>query len=226
MNKLVEYIRNNKNPILVENYNLPDVNVYFKGRLPKNVSLQYVFDEIKDKLPKRLFSNLDSIIIGDFDFLNDKDLNSLYYNNKLYISNKERSEESILHDIVHEIAHSVEKKYEDEIYGDKSLQVEFINKRRKLFNQMAPYYPECHDFNFDSIEYSDTFDKFLYKEVTYPKLARMSSGIFCTPYAATSLREYFADGFENYVLYPEMRKDIYMMCPQLFNKVRKIVDSK
>jgi hypothetical protein len=227
MNKLSEYIKSNKKPIIRENQeHLPYVNVLIKGSIPKNISLDYVFDEVKEKLPKRLFTDIKDIIIGDFDFLNKKNLNSLYHDNKLYISNKERNEEAILHDIVHEIAHSVEKKYEDIIYGDNVLKMEFVNKRRKLFNQMSPHYPECHDFDFDDINYSSNFDDFLYKKVTYPKLARLSSGLFFTPYATTSLREYFADGVENYVLRPENRKDIYMMCPQLFAKVRKIVDGK
>lgn len=226
MSKLAEYIKNNKKPIIREQKGLPYVNVLYKGQLPRGVSFDYVFDEVTDKLPRRFFSDIESIIIGDFDFLNKKNLNSLYHDNKLYISNRERNDESVLHDIVHEIAHSIEKKYEEDLYGDKTLQHEFVNKRRKLFNQMSPHYPECHDFDFDDINYSGNFDNFLYKTVTYPKLARLSSGLFFTPYATTSLREYFADGFENYVLFPEARKDLYMMCPQLFAKVRKIVDSK
>ena len=78
----------------------------YKGQLPRGISFEYVFDEVTDKLPKRLFTDIKDIIIGDFDFLNKKNLNSLYHDNKLYISNKERSDESVLHDIVHEIAHS------------------------------------------------------------------------------------------------------------------------
>ena len=226
MNKLAEYIKSNKKPIIREQVQLPYVNVMYKGQLPRGISFEYVFDEVTDKLPKRLFTDIKDIIIGDFDFLNKKNLNSLYHDNKLYISNKERSDESVLHDIVHEIAHSIEKKYEDEIYGDKALQHEFINKRRRLFHQMSPHYPECHDFDFDEINYSSDFDNFLYKQVTYPKLARLSSGLFFTPYATTSLREYFADGFENYVLYPDARKDLYMMCPHLYAKARKVVDGK
>lgn len=226
MNKLAEYIKNNKKPVIREEKQLPHVNVLYKGQLPKGISFDYVFDEVTDKIPKKLFSDIKHIIIGDFDFLNKKNLNSLYHDNKLYISNKERNDESVLRDIIHEIAHSLEKKHEDEIYGDKTLQHEFINKRRRLFNQMSPYYPECHNFDFDDINYSDGFDKFLYKTVTYPKLSRLASGLFFTPYATTSLREYFADGFENYILFPEVRKDIYMMCPQLYKKIRKLVDDK
>lgn len=226
MSKLATYIQQNKKPVIKENIEAPMVNVLVKGHLPRGVSFQDVFDEVKEKIPKKLFSDIDSIIIGDFDFLNEKDLNSLYHDGKLYISNKKRSEDSILHDIIHEIAHSIEHKYKDELYEDKVLQIEFINKRRKLFNQMSPFYSECHDFDFDSIQYSDKFDEFLYKTVTYPKLARLSNGIFLSPYAATSLREYFADGFECYILHPHLRRHLYMLCPTLYEKIRKIVDRK
>jgi hypothetical protein len=226
MQKLTEYIRKNKNWVIRENYETPYVNVYVKDAFPKNVSFEYVFDEVKDKVPKRLFNNIKSIVVGNFDSLNEKNLNSMYHDGTLYLSNAERNEESILHDIIHELAHSVENDYKDLIYGDKALQVEFINKRKKLFNQMSPHYPECHDFDFEEINYDGNFDDFLYKKVTYPKLARLSGGIFFTPYATTSLREYFADGFENYCLYPQARKDLYMMCPSLYAKVRKLVDGK
>ncbi len=226
MQKLTEYIRKSKSWVINESQNSSFVNVYEKDKFPQNISLGYIFDEVKDKIPKRFFKNISSIVVGNFENLNEKDLNSLYHNGTLYLSNKPRSEETILHDIIHELAHSIENEYKDQIYGDKTLQIEFINKRRKLFNQMAPHYPECHDFDFDEINYSSNFDDFLYQKVTYPKLGRLCNGIFFTPYATTSLREYFADGFENYCLYPHMRKELYMMCPHLFAKVRKLVDGR
>jgi len=227
MNKLTEYIQKNKLQVINESApQLPTVNVYVKDKLPKNVSFEYIFDEVKDRIPKSLFRNINSIVVGDFEALNKKNLNSMYHDGVLYISNKDRNEETVLHDIVHEIAHSIEKDLEEQIYGDKTLQIEFINKRKKLYNQMSPYYPECHNFDFEDINYSGKFDDFLYKKVTYPKLSRLCNGIFFTPYATTSLREYFADGFENYILHPHIRKELYMMCPSLYTKVRKLVDGK
>ena len=76
MNKLTEYIKNNKKPIIREQTQLPYVNVLYKGQLPRGISFEYVFDEVTDKLPKRLFTDIKQIIIGDFDFLNKKNLNS------------------------------------------------------------------------------------------------------------------------------------------------------
>ena len=42
------------------------------------------------------------------------------------------------------------------------------------------------------------FDEFLYKTVGYDLLRDLTVELFVSPYAATSLREYFANGFEHY----------------------------
>ena len=65
--------------------------------------------------------------------------------------------------------------------------------------------------------YSEKVDDFLYKDVGYQALWQMVPGIFPSPYAATSLREYFARGFEEYFMGdPQALKDI---CPVLYSKM-------
>jgi hypothetical protein len=58
------------------------------------------------------------------------------------------------------------------------------------------------------------FDKYLYEEVGYPALHNMTAGLFCSPYAATSLREYFANGFEYYFV--KNRQLVSKLSPQLY----------
>ena len=43
-------------------------------------------------------------------------------------------------------------------------------------------------------------DQHLYKGIGYDKLRTISSGLFYSPYAITALREYWVNGFENYLL--------------------------
>ena len=58
--------------------------------------------------------------------------------------------------------------------------------------------------NFLNPEYSLDFDEFLYKEIGYANLATTTMGLFYSPYGATSLREYFATGFEAYYYFKEL----------------------
>ena len=69
-------------------------------------------------------------------------------------------------------------------------------------------------------EYSDEYDIYLYQDIGYPLLANFSLGLFTSPYAITSLREYFASGFEEYFL--KDRKYLREISPVLYNKIELI----
>ena len=70
-------------------------------------------------------------------------------------------------------------------------------------------------------EYDEEFDMFLYKVVGYKLLSSISSKHFYSPYAATSLREYFANGFE--MLYVTKEKDqIKKVSPKLYEKLEQL----
>ena len=51
-------------------------------------------------------------------------------------------------------------------------------------------------------EYSKEFDMFLLQDVGYDKLSEIAKGIFISPYAATSLREYIATAYKLEVGHP------------------------
>ena len=65
------------------------------------------------------------------------------------------------------------------------------------------------------------FDEFLSDEVGYPTLLSITMGLFVSPYGATSLSEYFANGFEFYFL-----KDpgyVSKISPKLYEKIENLV---
>ena len=66
-------------------------------------------------------------------------------------------------------------------------------------------------------EYEEKFDDFLYKKIGYDALSSIGMGLFITPYAATSLREYFATGYTEYL----MGDKSYLMkvSPELYKKM-------
>jgi hypothetical protein len=84
-----------------------------------------------------------------------------------------------------------------------------------LLNQDKKYKVPIH-FAIDPT-FSTKIDDFLYKEVGYSALWQMVPGVFPSPYAATSLREYFARGFEEY--YMGRPQELKNICPVLYSKM-------
>ena len=72
--------------------------------------------------------------------------------------------------------------------------------------------------DFLETKYNQNFDEQLYLEIGYPTLRMFSRNIFYSPYACTSLREYFANGFEAFF----MKEDIPLLkrvSPVLYNRI-------
>ena len=71
--------------------------------------------------------------------------------------------------------------------------------------------------------YNKKFDNFLANVVGYPTLLTLTMGLFASPYGATSIQEYFANGFEKYFLdNPRRVRDI---SPVLYRKIELILDA-
>ena len=68
-------------------------------------------------------------------------------------------------------------------------------------------------------------DNYLYEEVGYERLNFIvtSYGIFTSAYPATSLREYYASGFEYFFL--EDRKYLKEISPTLYQKIEDLYES-
>ena len=75
--------------------------------------------------------------------------------------------------------------------------------------------------DFENPEFDKDFDEYLHKEVGYPVLINLTLGLYNSPYAATSLKEYWASGFEEYILGD--RGIIKSISPILFEKIEEIV---
>ena len=147
----------------------------------------------------------------------NRELNAMYKDNVLYISNFQSDEEDMHDDIIHEIAHAVEEHNSDLIYGDEKLMVEFLGKRKRLFNLLKSKGFNVKLKEFLQVGYSYEFDMFLFQEIGYPLLNNLVMGLFPGAYSVTSLSEYFATGFERY--YMREGKKISKMCPVLIKKI-------
>ena len=66
-------------------------------------------------------------------------------------------------------------------------------------------------------DYDKIIDDFLYEKVTYDILWQLVPGIFTSPYAVTSLREYWAKGFEE--VFIGDKDNLKQLCPVLYKKM-------
>lgn len=209
-----------KSKHLRTHYKMKEIDIYIKDSLPEHIDPDTVFKFISSRLPSHLMSSIDVIYVGDFEMFKEKEVNALYQDGAIYVSNSQDNEEDMIDDIMHEIAHSVEEKYFGIIYDDQSIKKEFLGKRKRLYHMLL-----SHDFKpFAKIAtkyvYDKDIDMYFYKEVGYETLLYMTMGLFPSPYSATSLREYFAIGFEQYYL--KDRGHLKKECPVLYNKISEL----
>lgn len=201
-----------------------NIQIYVKDKLINNIDLMDIMKRLESSIPLHLMSEVDSIFVGFFDEFKERDINALYKDGAIYISNDQDNEEDMLDDIVHEIAHSLETPYGGIIYGDKKIEKEFFSKRMKLYNILEAEGLKPDKKLFRDLEFSQGMDDYLYHVVEYDRLNFIVSsyGLFVSAYAATSLQEYFANGFEAFFL--DDRSIIMECCPELYNKIEELYE--
>ena len=198
-----------------------NIVVLVKDPLPESVSLDKVLASVEQKVPEHLAYGVEMVYVGHFKEFDEYETNAAYKDGALYITNDQTDEDDMIDDIVHEISHACEETYNSLIYSDNNIYDEFTGKRKKLFEILHAEGYEVDIKDFLNIEYSRDFDEFLYKEVGYDKLTFFTMGLFVSPYGATSYREYFANGFENYFLNdPHYVK---IVSPAVYDKIDGLV---
>ena len=202
-----------------------NVDVYVLNPLPANFNLEFVLKKVEKTVPEHLVYGLESIYIGEFDDLEEKEFDALYKDGTIYATNKQEDEEDLIDDIIHEIAHLTEENLGHYIYSDRKIIDEFLGKRARLQAIL-----QAHNFEipnqaaFYQLEYDEEFDYYLYKTIGYDRLTFLSMGLFISPYSATSLREYFAKSFQRYFM-GDMEQ-IQKISPAVFEKIEFLVYNK
>ena len=206
--------------VLQKEYHLFGKLVYVQEPFVGDINVQNIIDEIEKTIPSYLFEEIDTVIVGTFDFLDERDLEAIYKDGAIYISNKIINDRDLMENILHETAHSLESSMGFLIYGDSELNSEFLGKRIRL-KSMLDAEGIGTQYSFSNTEYDPEFDQFLYEKIGYPTLRAITNGLFHTPYAITSLREYWASGFEDYFLGD--RELLKRVSPRLFNKIEGVI---
>ena len=201
-------------------YSLSGVDVYIKDKLPDYIDPEFVFNYINARVPFHLAKNVDIIYIGQFPEMKKREINAYYEDGAIYVTNDQDEDIDMIDDIIHELAHAVERNQEELIYGTGALQREFKAKRRNLESRLkdVSFVPE--DFT-SNIEFSKEIDDYLYKNIGYEVLNQLVVNIFLSAYAATSVSEYFARGFEEYFIGD--KDELRQLSPVLYKIIEELV---
>ena len=160
-------------------------------------------------------------IVGYNPIFDKRKVNALYYNGIIYLSNDQDDLNDMLDDIVHEYSHALEEVYGNQIYSDGAIKDEFSSKRFQLERILKSNDFQTYEFDFSNDSYNKELDNFLLNVVGYERFEKLTNyGLFVNPYAAVSLREYFATGFEEYILGDH--QELKNISPNLYNKLREL----
>jgi hypothetical protein len=216
--KVANYV---KNKMLI-NKKIGLLNIFFKDNFINKINIEHVFKKINQLLPDHILEIIDVVYVGDFEIFQDKNINAAYSDGAIYVSNYQDNDSDLIDDIIHEYSHAVETVYPQLIYDDGTIKENFLFKRNRLkkFLKYEDYNVVGHDFN--KTNFDEDLDKFFFWEVGYEKLYNLMHGFFLDPYSISSLREYFAAGFEEYYLGD--RDYLKKSCPYIYNKVSLLND--
>lgn len=196
------------------------VKIVIDDDLKDSISIKDVLNSVGNIIPGYFLDGIESIHVGDYTEFEERDVNAVYRDGKLFLSSHQTDNKDMLDDIVHEIAHHLESKYPEEIYGDKSIIDEFLRKREQLRFEIRSDGYWTDEYDFKNIKFDKAFDDFLYKRLGRKKLKSLTSGMFIRPYASVSAREYFATGFEAYYL--GQRDTLFAISPVLYSKIETL----
>jgi hypothetical protein len=199
-------------------YNVP---LFVVDNVEADIDLPLFCAEVEEILPPTVFNDVDVVYIGNFKELEGR--NAAFTHGAIYMSCNEPTNFDMIENLVHEIAHSLEVQYGWDIYAD-DMHREFLGKRQKLYHLLTAEGFHVNPSLYGFTEYNKTFDNFLANEVGYPTLLNLTIGLFVSPYGATSLQEYFANGFEKYFL--DSPRAVQQVSPVLYKKIEEILDDQ
>jgi hypothetical protein len=200
-------------------YHIYNIPLFVVDAPEETVDLPEFCREVESYIPQRLLENVEVVYIGNFKELQGR--NATYINGGIYMSPEEPTNFDMLENFTHEVAHSLEEQYGMLIYED-DLVNEFKGKRNRLYHILNAEGFHINPVLYSFTEYNQKFDEFLAHEVGYPTLLTLTMGLFASPYGATSIQEYFANGFEKYFLTnPRTVRDI---SPVLYRKIEEIIN--
>jgi len=189
--------------------------------LPDHVDISRVLSKVEYLLPDKILNTIDVIYVKHLDDFEERDINAMYKDGAIYVTSLQDNDKDMIDDIIHEYAHAVEDTYGARIYEDEKVEKEFLGKRIRFESILRAAGFDTLKYNFKHLEYSEALDRFFFEEVGYPTLVNYSHGLFLGPYGATSLREYFASGFEEFFMGD--RRLLNSISPSIYEKLNDLI---
>jgi len=225
-----KYITHSVNNSLNERkeYYLYDIPVYILNPFPEHININNILEKIKEIIPYELLVGLEGIYVGEFNELKDRKIQAMFKEGAIWLSSYEDfpdiTEDSIVKDITHELAHMLEDNAYFDIYHDGDIEKEYVGKKKRLVDLLRSNNISFSGMGrlFFSDDYVDELDDFLFNNLGYDNLSSVTAGLFVSPYAVTSIREYFATGFEEYI--SGDRTYLKEISPALYNKIENIIE--
>ena len=202
------------------------IPVYLINHISHEIDLNSVLGIVEENVPASIISLIEGIYIGNFQELTDRNIQAMFKDGVIYLSTLKEldvaSEMLMAGNIVHELAHALEDKYGYLIYQNKDVEQEYQAKKEKLFFSLrADLFKNFSRDLFFNEDRVDDLDSFLFHNVGYDKLSLLAADLFTSPYSITSIREYFANGVEDYLLgdYDTLKH----LCPKLFKVIKNLI---
>ncbi len=221
-NDLVNYVKNKNEKLKLKK--VGSLQIIFKDHFSNDIDYVSLIKRVNQLLPDHILELVDVLYVGDFDYFKQRDINAMYLDGAIYVSNEQDNEGDLLDDIIHEYSHACEAAYGEMIYGDGDIKDDFLSKRQTLkrFLRHENRWSDIEDYDFTEIDYDEDLDMFLKDGVGYERLNNLINGLFLNPYSTVSLREYFARGFEEYYLGDRLY--LKKICPYIYNKLYLLDD--
>ena len=206
------------------NFTWKGIQVFIKDDFTNDdISIKSVLAQVEKSLTRYFLTTLDAIYVGQFELLSKRHLVAYFESRAIYITNEQDNDQDMVDDLIHEIGHAVEEENRDVLYADGQVEAEFLQKRKELWSLLSS---EGFDLNLQYYlepEYNEHFDSYLYNDVGYPTLSALTVNLFCSPYGATSLREYYANGFEHFFHNKDVQRVKYLS-PKLYEKLINLLE--
>ena len=83
-----DYINNSYSKSINEQkeFYLYDIPIFLLEKLPSNININNIINNIKDLIPYEMYSNLEGIYVGDFKELKDRQVQAIFKDGVIYLS--------------------------------------------------------------------------------------------------------------------------------------------
>lgn len=223
---ILNYIKKDNsglNPL--KEFNISGIVVKIEQRTENDLEIINSIKYVVNTMPNIFYKNIKYILVGNYDILTKRELDAFYDSNTIYLKAHYENNEKVISDIVHEICHSFEEYNKQYLYDDETIEKEFLSKRETLYRLLQTnnlIFRPISKAHFETTQYQLEFDNYLYNTIGYEKISNFTNGLFISPYAATSLKEYLANAFEHFFV-----NDIFIVkkiSPSIYNKLIGILE--